>query len=196
MERKDLTELHYITHIGNVPSILQLGIVSHNRAESLKHVSVADPEIQERRSKVTVPQGLNLHDYVNLYFSARNPMLYKRLEHYQEICVLQVNSDVLDLQGTVVTDGNASSDWVRFEEAPKGLEIVVQELTYSDDWRDTNHYEYLRKKSAKCAEVLVPDRVAPSLVTGIYVSCDESKANLNDLVTNIYITVNEHMFFK
>ena len=123
-------------------------------------------------------------------------MLYKRLEQHEVICILQVKPDVLDLHGTVVTDGNASSDWVLFEEAPKGIEIVDNELTYSDDWRDPNYYEYLRKKSAKCAEVLVPDRIAPSLLAGIYVSCDESKAKLNDLVTNIYTTVNKHMFFK
>ena len=196
MERTDLTELHYITHVGNVPSILQLGIVSHNRAQSLEHTSVADPEIQKRRAKVSVPQGRKLHDYVNLYFSARNPMLYKRREQHREICIVQVNPDVLDLHGTIVTDGNASSDWVLFEEAPKGLAIVAQELTYADDWTDADYFEYLRKKSAKCAEVLVPDRIEPSFLSGIYVSCDESKATLNDLVTNIYITVNEHMFFR
>ena len=104
--------------------------------------------------------------------------------------------DVLDLPGTIATDGNPSSDWVLFEDAPEGLAIVEHELTYLDDWRDTNFYEYLRKKSAKCAEVLVPDRVAPSLIAGIYVSSDESKTKLTDLVTDIYTTVNEHMFFK
>ena len=57
MERHELTELHYITPIANVPSILELGILSHNRAKRVRHESVAMNEIQDRRARVTVPGG-------------------------------------------------------------------------------------------------------------------------------------------
>ncbi len=78
MERHELTELHYITPIGNVPSILRQGILSHIRLQRVEHESVAMEEIQDRRAKVIVPGGLKLHEYVNLYICARNPMMYKR----------------------------------------------------------------------------------------------------------------------
>jgi hypothetical protein len=67
--------LHYITPIANVPSILQRGILCHNQVKSLAHQSVAMPQIQQRRTKKSVPGGRHLHDYANLYFDARNPML-------------------------------------------------------------------------------------------------------------------------
>ena len=67
MTRAELTELHYITPIANVASILEHGIASHNRAEKLQHDSIAMPEIQDKRKSVVVPNGLGLHDYVNLY---------------------------------------------------------------------------------------------------------------------------------
>lgn len=35
MNREDIIELHYITAIANVPSILQHGILSHTLAEQL-----------------------------------------------------------------------------------------------------------------------------------------------------------------
>ena len=67
MQRDELQELHYITPICNVPSILQHGLLSHVRAAKHKHSSVAMAEIQDRRSEVRVPGGRRLHEYVNLY---------------------------------------------------------------------------------------------------------------------------------
>lgn len=58
-------------------------------------------EIQDRRAVVRVPGGRPLHEYVNLYFHARNPMLYKRLPMHDSLCVLRVSTDVFDLPGAV-----------------------------------------------------------------------------------------------
>lgn len=194
--REELTELHYIAHINNVPSILRLGILSNNRASKVAHTSVAMQEIQRRRAKVAVPGGRNLHEYANLYICARNPMLYKLRRQYLDLCVLQVSTKVLDLPGVVVTDRNASSDYVRFAAAPAGLRIVDRELTFADVWRDRDPIEYYRKKSAKCAEVLVPDKVDPRFIMGAYVACQKAMNKLNGLGTGIGLTINGHMFFR
>lgn len=110
MDRDDLKELHYIKPIDNVPSILMHGILSHKRAARLTHSSVAMQAIQDLRATKVVPGGRKLHEYDNLYICARNPMLYKRLEMRDQICVLVVGPDVLDLDGSVVTDQNAASN--------------------------------------------------------------------------------------
>jgi len=60
VRREDLNELHYITPIDNVPSILKLGILSHAGAAEIEHVSVAMDEIQQRRAQVVVPGGRQL----------------------------------------------------------------------------------------------------------------------------------------
>lgn len=196
MERSELTELHYITPIANVQSIMRLGILSHHRAKQLQHQTVAMNEIQDRRARITVPGGKKLHEYVNLYICARNPMMYKRRAQYKEICVLKISTDVLDLPGVVITDGNASGDYVRFAASPKGISIVNRGLTFADDWRDTEEIQYFRKKAAKCAEVLIPDKVNPNYITGGYVACQEARTTLQAQGTGISGVINNHLFFR
>lgn len=175
---------------------MRRGILSHHLAGRLDHETVAMPEIQALREEVVVPGGRRLHEYVNLYFSARNPMLYKRQAQHASLCVLRVTPDVLDIPGTVVTDGNAASPYARFAAAPRGLDIVDAELTYAEDWRDEDPIQYYRRKSAKCAEVLVPDCVPSSFLVGAYVSCNESLARFDALGVTLQAEVDAHLFFR
>jgi hypothetical protein len=196
VRRDELDELHYIAPLSNVSSIRSLGILSHQSAEKIAHDSVAMQEIQDRRAKVVVPGGRRLHEYVNLYVCARNPMLYKRQGQHVELCILRISPDVLELPGVVVTDANASSPYVRFAAAPDGLRIVDRELTFAEYWTDSNSIQYYRKKSAKCAEVLVPDHLDPQFLMGAYVSCDESLARLNSMGVSVGATIDRHLFFR
>ena len=175
-------------------SIMQVGILSHEKARKIHHISVANNIIQDRRTKVVVPGGLRLHEYV--YVCARNPMLFKIRERHLELCILRINTDVLTKAGVMVTDRNASSKYVRFAAGPSGLKIVDHSLTFADDWRDEDSIQYFRKKSAKCAEVLVSDKVEPQFIKGAYVSCEEAKADLRRLVPQLDIIINESMFFR
>jgi hypothetical protein len=168
MERVELTELHYITPVANLGSIKNHGILSHIRAAAKQHETVADQAIQDMRAKVRLPDGSRLHTYANLYFHARNPMMFKRLDRRHELCVLRISSDILDSEGVVITDRNAASPYVRWAKAPAGLAIVDREMTYAPDWRHPDPIEYWRRKSHKCAEVLVPDRVEPGFIFGGY----------------------------
>lgn len=195
MERAELQELHYIAPICNVPSIMQHGILSYVRAERLRHQSVAMDVMQERRADVRVPGGRRLHEYANLYVCGRNPMLYRRLDQRQTICVLSVSPDILDLRGAIVTDSNASSEYVRFAPAPEGLRIVDRDQTFAEYWTDQDPIQQWRKKAAKCAEVLVPDQVDPRFVRGAYVSCEEAKASLEALKTGLEVRIDRHLFF-
>ena len=69
----------------NIPSVIKVGILSHAKAAKLSHHSVALQRVQDLRDKVKVPGGLMLHQYANLYFHARNPMMYKRKEEAEKI---------------------------------------------------------------------------------------------------------------
>ena len=66
MRPSDLQELHYITTIRNVPSIMTRGILSHKRLKKINHNSVAMETIQDRRENKVVPGGRPLQEYVNL----------------------------------------------------------------------------------------------------------------------------------
>ena len=196
MERHELTELHYITPIANVASIVRYGILSHIRSKRVQHESVAMSEIQDRRAKVTVPGGKQLHEYANLYICARNPMMYRRQARHREMCVLRVDSSVINLPNVVITDCNASGDYVRFAAGPGGLLIVNREWTFADDWRDNDQIQYFRKKAAKCAEVLMPDRISPGFIMGAYVSCQEALDSFQAQTTGISVSINGHLFFR
>jgi len=196
MNRSDLQELHYVTTIRNVPSIMSRGILSHKRSKKINHNSVAMEEIQNRRKNKIVPGGRPLHDYVNLYFHARNPMLYVLQSRHVDLCILRVSTEVLDLPGVVITDSNASSDYARFSPAPRGLCIVDKEMTFAEYWTHPDPFEAMRRKSAKCAEVLVPDDVESRFIIGAYVSCSEAKATLETTGVDIPATINPHLFFR
>ena len=196
MDRSDLQELHYITTIRNVPSIMIRGILSYKQSKKINHNSVAMEAIQDRRENKVVPGGRPLHEYVNLYFHARNPMLYVRQSQHIDLCILRVSAEILDLPGVVITDSNASSNYARFAPAPQGLLIVDKDLTFAEYWTHTNPIEAYQRKSAKCAEVLVPDRVESHFIIGAYVSCLEAKEDFEVLGLAIPVTINSYLFFR
>jgi hypothetical protein len=172
------------------------GIVSHKRSKKINHNSVAMEAIQDRRENKVVPGGRPLHEYVNLYFHARNPMLYVRQSQHTDLCILRVSVEILDLLGVVITDRNASSDYARFAPAPKGLSIVDKDLTFAAYWTHPDPFEAMRRKSAKCAEVLVPDRVESHFIIGAYLSCLEAKEAFEALGLGIPVTINSYLFFR
>ena len=157
-------------------------------------------EIQSIRAKKSVPGGRPLHDYVNLYIDARNPMMYKIVcetsASHTNLCVLIISTDVLDLPNVIITDGNAASDYTLFMPSPKGLKYVNEDIVFAEYWTDPDDIIYLKKKRIKCAEVLVPDRVPAEFINGAYVSCHEAKQKLLETGFDLPIYINSHLFFK
>jgi ssDNA thymidine ADP-ribosyltransferase, DarT len=201
LRREDLPELHYIAHFDNLASICRSGLLSHERAKKVEHRSVAMEEIQDRRAHKSVPGGRALHAYVNLYFYARNPMLYKRQGVHADLGVLRISPTVLDLPGVVITDRNAASDYARFYPSPRGLANVEGDLIFAEYWtHPDDQIEEWRHKSIMCAEVLAPDRVGPEHILGGYVSNIDSRDRLHGLMreagVDLPLTVDQHLFFR
>jgi hypothetical protein len=195
MQRADLSELHYIAPIDNIASIARHGILSHDGAAGLPHSSVSMQDMQDRRAKVVIPGGRRLHEYANLYICARNPMLYKRLAYRDSLCVLSVNTSILDAPGVVVTSANAASEYVRFAPAPEGLRMVDRDLVFAEYWTDSDQIQYFRRKAFKCAEVLVPDRIDPRYIVLAYVASQAAKERAEAAKTGVDVQMNPHMFF-
>lgn len=172
MRFDELIELHYITPIVNVPSILRHGIVCNRNAAQLGAASIANPSVQDIRAQKRVPgkEGLSLHEYAPLYFNARNPMMYSRKNIHQDICVLRISKDVINIPGAVISDQNAASSPARFYPAPQGLEHIDREYVFAKYWTHESSIEQRRRKARICAEVLVPERVPPEFIVGAYVS--------------------------
>ena len=191
-----VTELHCIMPIANLPSVVAHGILSYEGAARLQHMSVAMQPVQDRRDQKRVPQGLRLHQYANLYFNARNPMLYKRLGESGSLCVLRVSLDALAIPNVVVTDSNAASDYARFLHPSQSAlinfdDVFAENWTHPDDRR-----RYFQHKSRKCAEVLVPRRISPELVTGAYVIDEAAAARLAVQAPYLPVVVDPVLFFR
>ena len=178
-------------------SVLEHGILSHSEAGPLQPVSVAKQDVQDLRSDVKVPNGRDLHDYTNLYFNGRNSMMYSitKSQGVDEICLLRVDVAVLDLPGTVITDCNAASNYVRFSEPTTGLSRIDKDELFSTYWTHSDQVQEWRHKSRMCAEVLVPDRVEPSKIIGAYVGSDAALASLAIAAPSLNVTVDTAKFF-
>lgn len=199
MNRTDVSELHYIAPVSNLASILKVGLLCHEGASKLPHRSVAMAAIQERRSNKVVPNGLPLHQYVNLYFHARNPMLSRLRDYHAELCILRIAPDVLSIPNVVITSQNASSNYVRFYPSPDGLEFLDKDLVYAESWLHEDQIEEWRHKSIKCAEVLIPNKLDSVYIMGAYVSNqttkEQAETTLKAVGLNLDIIIDRNLFF-
>jgi len=195
MNHSEIKELHFIAPIGNVPSILEHGLLCHNLAKELSHRRIDDRDVQARRDNKPVPgTRKTLHDFANLYFDAHNPMLSRRRDENNAICVLRFNPDVLDLPDVIVTDQNAARGWARFEPVASGLAMLDCEMLYARFWLHDDPIEQDRHRGIKCAEVLVPKKVEPQYILGAYVANRIALVAFQQ-VSDLHVEVNAGMFF-
>lgn len=185
---------HNIMPISNIPSVIAHGILSNEQAAQFQHSSVAMNEVQLKREKVKIPNGLELHQYANLYFDARNPMMYKRQD--EEICVLKISDSILNIPDVILSDQNAASQYARFYEPSIGIEKLNYAMIYAVSWTDNDYISYLRKKASKCAEVLVPNKVPYEYITSAAVKDGKDKEKLIKLGFTKEIIVIPNLFFK
>jgi len=175
---------------------MQHGILSHEHSQKLPHESLAMEEIQSKRKNKRIPGAKKLHQYANLYFDAHNPMLSKRRNQNDQICILRVNPSVLDLPDVIISDRNAASDWVRFNSVIDGLAALDKDQVYARYWTNANdQYELWEKKSIKCAEVLVPDNIESKYILGAYVANQTALEAFQQHNIQLTVRIKNDIFF-
>ncbi len=191
-----LDEFQNITLIDTIPSILEHGIVSYVEAEKLPHRSVALQDVQDKRDAKRVPGGLALHEYANVYFDARNPMMSRRRDEAPELCVLRISTEILSIPGAVITDQNAASKYVRFS-APDRLPYINLDYVFARSWKHPDdQIEEWRHSSAKCAEALIPERIPVRFLLGAYVVDASAKSRLEACGFPLPIEIKPDLFFR
>lgn len=189
------TGLYNIQAIENIPSIMRYGLLSNDRAKRLVHTSIAMQEVQDRRDLKNIPNGLGLHQYANLYFDPRNPMLSARRNQNEDLCILKIEGSILDFRGVIVSDRNASSSYASFYPPEYGMKCIDFDLVYATWWTDEDYYAAMMKKSIKCAEVLVPHEVSYSFITCAAVVNENAKSKLEAIGFDKEIVVMSKLFF-
>jgi len=190
-------ELFYITHIDNIPSILKRGIYSHARihAEGIKFKHVYNEEIIQKRKEIKTPNGRSLWNFANLYFNARNPMLYKLKcdSLLEDIAILGISQEILNRPDIYVTTGNAAhsqSKILPITTARKTLPQIIKE-TDREYWGEADGSK--RKIMAEC---LVPDLVPPDQIKSIYVATYEPLYKIKETTQFNGFIRQSDMFFQ
>ena len=180
MPKLDIRNLYYITHVDNLPSIFEKGILSHQRirSEGIQNTTIYLKHLVNKRRQKYTSDGKNLWHYANLFFQPRNSMLYYviRKEGQQNITVLRISNALLQRRGIFITDGIASNKLTRIYPQPEGLKVLQaqQEFLQSRSWISWNHSEALKRRLM--AECLVPNQVDPKDIQQFIVA-DQNIAN-------------------
>jgi O-acetyl-ADP-ribose deacetylase (regulator of RNase III) len=192
-----IRELYYITHIDNIPSILKNGILSHQNIiqRGLKYTPIYDECIISRRKEIKTPNGKSLWDFANLFFEARNPMLFrvKCEKDTYNLAIIGVEPSVFTLPGVYVTTGNAAHSQSEILAPNRVIMSKILKNTKKEYWSE--HDGSKRKIMAEC---LVPNEIPASLIKAIYVADHDSKYKVDSKLANSSIPVipEPHMFFS
>lgn len=181
----------------NVVSVNDKGILCHELSKELpNHISVADVDVQIRRERIKIPNGMFLHQYANLYFDVRNPMLYKLKDKNDSIAILLVSIDVLNLPNVVVSDMNAAKYMAAYYNVEMGLDKISFDKVFQRDWNAEDPLEYDKLKGIKCAEVLVPKFVDRKYISRYIVYNSNAKQQLiKQGISESDIVIDRDLFF-
>ncbi|HID38016.1 MAG TPA: DUF4433 domain-containing protein, partial [Calditrichaeota bacterium] len=187
-------------HLDNLASILEKGILSHRLIKNNKipHKAIYDEEIIAIRQTKTTPDGRSLWDFANLYFQPRNAMLYRVVffsrADRENIIVLEIKTSILKRKDIFVATGNAASYGTQIMPIEEGIIKKIREEVDREWWASEDGSK--RKLMAEC---LVPDRIPPEYIIGIYVPNRESREKVKRILesvgVNIPIIPEPEMFF-
>jgi len=188
--------LYYLTHWTNLKSIFERGLLcwSFMKSENIPHASIADPDIQDRRSRRSIG-GRPAHDYVPLFFSTKTPMLskikYEGKFHQREIVYISINSEILGEEGVHFSDGNIIATATKVFDNIDDLRKLPWKTIRAPYWSGDE------ESRIKGAEVLIPERIDPCWFQKIVVYnqaiADHFKNNLPK--SSIPIEVNSTEFY-
>lgn len=164
--------LYHMTHINNLASIIENGLLSHTKArkDGFMKVDIANNDVNDRRSHPEPIHNRPIHDYAPLYFNPHNPMLYVRKDQQESIIIIEFSPTVFLKDGVIFSDGNAAvhttatySSETAFYSDLNDLSKLNWACIHNDYWND-----YVDGKRIKCAEVLVPDVIERGYITRIH----------------------------
>ena len=181
--------------ISNIPSVIKNGILSFYETQNISHDSIALTTVQERREHVTIPNGGKLHSYANLYFTYHNPMMYKRKDEAETLCVLAIDLSIINTPGCILSDRNAAANLVKFYSPEDGFNKIDFESVYAENWVDPND-PFSPQQQIKCAEILIPNCVPFSYIKGAYVLNNSAKDQLIQYGFDKKIIINRHVFYR
>ena len=197
-----LTKFYNFSPLENLKSILEKGILCHRllEEENIPHKDITNHSVMIRRKEKFIKDNKSLHDFTNLYFNARNAMMYAvtrdkdRGNICSEFAVIEIEIDIRKSYCEIpvyISDINAANDASTFYDAQRlslGTYKKIKELATStyDVWN----------KAATQAECLIENKTPTNYFKRIHVCCDEMVDKVRTLTqSKLPIYKNPDMFF-
>ena len=189
-KNKGINSLWHITHINNLLNISEKGILNHYAAHHYnpKLADISDPNAQKWRENFENCFNRRIHEYAPLYISPKNPMLYKRREIQNVLCLVEVSLSVLTKSEYLITDGNAVSRDTIFFKNIDSIPSITLDVLNAKYWNDFDD-----GKRRKCAEVLIYQNIAPEHIKMIHCCSGDSFRYISGL--GMSVSLSNKLFF-
>lgn len=204
---KILKYAFWITHIDNIPYILEKGLLRANSSDrSDDFVNIGDPQVIKLRSDMII-RNIRLGDYIPFYLGPRSPMLYViqhgyngvRRQEPQDIvyCVLRLDDVIKGNLECVFTDGHALSALTNYygkEQLVNIDKIVNYDDVYASQWNNNDSDIDLKRR--KEAELLIKEDISPEYIRGYIVYNDKAKEMLKSfgIAENMIVVAPNYYF--
>lgn len=197
-----------MTHIENIPHILQNGITHKNSLNrNDNYISIGDNTLISSRGNYILPNGKKLGDYIPFYFGMRTPMLYVIQNGFNGVnpipardivyCVSSVQKVIESKSNFVYSDGHATDRFTEFFDLSEVEEIESQvdfRATKARFWKDDNDLDLKRRKEA---EFLILDDLPANKILGFVVYNETSKNKLQEMGVDAQLVhVNSNYYFS
>ena len=195
-----------MTHIENIPYILQHGITHINSPNANQnYVAIGDKSIITRRHQIVLPNSRILSDYIPFYFGYCMPMLYVIQKGFNGVTPIQAENIVYCITSVqqmidhnldfVYTDGHAVEKFSTFfgaedsNDIEKNIDISAIRSQY---WKDDSD---LDKKRRKEAEFLVSGDIPKEAILGFAVFDEKAKRQMLNLGIEVQKVIIKQNFY-
>ena len=158
--------IYRMTHIGNIPHILQYGITSHNSPnKNPNYINIGDTTLISARDSLTVDvEGklTDLKDFIPFYFGTRMPMLHIIQNGFNNVKktppedIVYIKCSIQDVirqkVDYIFSDGHAKNAFTLFysEKSINDIDnIVDMKAVKNSYWGGEENLDVKRKKQAE-----------------------------------------------
>lgn len=201
------TYLFRMTHIGNIPHILNHGITHTSSANANPNfIPIGDGSLIATRNDFLLKNGRRLGEYIPFYFGFRTPMLYVVQKGFNLVtptpaenivyCVSSVQK-MIDLKlDFLFTDGHAVDSFSN-QYTPADINnidnIIDWKAVNAKYWKDDNDLDRKRRKEA---EFLVLGDISTKAISGFLVFNEAARNKLIDFgATSSRVLIKPNYYF-
>ncbi|MEZ4828935.1 MAG: DUF4433 domain-containing protein [Bacteroidia bacterium] len=192
MATQDKIYLYRMTHVENIPHVLEFGITHATSVNANPDFTpIGDPSLIQTRNSFFLNNGRRLGEYIPFYFGVRMPMLYVIQKGFNMMaatpsesivyCISTVQKIMEHKLAFVFTDGHAVDKFTRQYDTGD-IEAIHTLLDWtaikSRYWKSDTDLDLKRRKEA---EFLVDGDVPGAAVLGFIVATPTTKKKLSGL---------------